>query len=141
LILKAQKSYQLCGLSINKNMPNLKKFNYCREEYNKWQREYRAKNREKLREYNREYNKNWRKEYGYKNEESYKERYPQKVHAHNLLSDAIRTGKMIRKDCEVCQKPNAQGHHEDYDKPLEVIWLCPLHHTQLHLSKKLSTDN
>ena len=23
-------------------------------------------------------------------------------------------------------------HHEDYDKPLEIIWLCPKHHYQWH---------
>ncbi len=39
---------------------------------------------------------------------------------------AVKKGLIIKpKRCEVCNlvKP-LQGHHEDYSKPLEVIWLC-----------------
>lgn len=39
---------------------------------------------------------------------------------------AVKKGFLIKpKWCEVCNlvKP-LQGHHEDYSKPLEVIWLC-----------------
>lgn len=58
--------------------------------------------------------------------------YPQKVQAGNLLQYAIRSGKIIRGACVVCGEPNAHGHHEDYSKPLDVIWMCPAHHTELH---------
>lgn len=30
----------------------------------------------------------------------------------------------------------AHGHHENYDKPLEVVWLCPLHHKARHKEMK-----
>ena len=30
----------------------------------------------------------------------------------------------------------AHGHHENYDKPLEVIWLCPQHHKDRHKEMK-----
>ncbi len=39
---------------------------------------------------------------------------------------AVKKGILVKpKWCEVCNlvKP-LQGHHEDYSKPLEVIWLC-----------------
>ena len=38
------------------------------------------------------------------------------------------------KPCEKCGicKANNQRHHEDYDKPLEINWLCPLCHTKRH---------
>lgn len=42
------------------------------------------------------------------------------------LRYAVKKGIIIKpKWCEVCElvKP-LQGHHEDYSKPLEVIWLC-----------------
>lgn len=38
--------------------------------------------------------------------------------------------------CEVCGDPNVHAHHEDYTKPLEVNWLCPLHHVERHLQLK-----
>ena len=50
---------------------------------------------------------------------------------------AVKIGKIKKpKKCEVCEriKP-VQGHHEDYSKPLEVIWLCSGCHADVH--KKL----
>ena len=44
--------------------------------------------------------------------------------------------------CEMCGKPDSltnngrsiiQAHHEDYNKPLEVLWVCISCHTRLHL--------
>ena len=47
-----------------------------------------------------------------------------------LLRHAIRDGKITRGTCH-CGKVG-EGHHEDYDKPLEVIWLCREHHREVH---------
>lgn len=44
---------------------------------------------------------------------------------------AIQSGRLIRKPCEICGG-EAQAHHEDYSKPLEVRWLCQTHHAELH---------
>lgn len=60
-----------------------------------------------------------------------KTRDPLKVRARNKVRDFIFRGKMQRMPCEVCGK-TAQAHHEDYSKPLEVKWLCPKHHAELH---------
>ena len=32
----------------------------------------------------------------------------------------------------VCGRENAVGHHPDYAKPLDVIWLCKIHHRERH---------
>ena len=106
------------------------------EEYNNYFRKYREKNREKLRAYNREYNRIWRKKNGYHNEENSKKRYPEKVYARRILNIAIAMGRIERGNCEICGEENAQGHHTDYFRPLEVQWLCPLHHTATHKIKK-----
>jgi hypothetical protein len=45
---------------------------------------------------------------------------------------AIREGALTRKTCEVCGDPKSEGHHEDYSKPLDVVWLCRWHHTLAH---------
>lgn len=60
-----------------------------------------------------------------------KERLPieeTKIAARQAVHNAIRSGKMVRARCEVCGNPNAQAHHQDYARPLDVLWLCSKHH-------------
>lgn len=49
----------------------------------------------------------------------------------------VKRGKVVKKPCEVCGNPKVRGHHEDYDKPLEVRWLCFEHHHELHQKRVL----
>jgi len=51
-----------------------------------------------------------------------------------IVNKAIKAGKIVKPICcSVCQKTGRiEGHHEDYDKPLEVIWLCRKCHGNLH---------
>ena len=112
-------------------MPSRKQF-ASNEEYNKWFREYRVKNISKLREYGKEYNCNYRAIHGYKNERNWKKNNPEKVKAHHLLRYAVRIGIVIKKPCEICGDINSMGHHADYNKPLEVMWLCSKHHKEIH---------
>jgi hypothetical protein len=108
-------------------MPNITKTLYMRE--------YRKIKRKKLRDYNREYNKAWRKKFGYHNEKNSQLRYPEKVKARKVLNRAIANGTIKRGTCCVCSEMNAQAHHDDYSKPLEVKWFCALHHKQHHMSR------
>ena len=55
-----------------------------------------------------------------------------KLSAHDKVEWALQIGKLTRGVCEICGKPNASAHHDDYNKPLEVRWLCDKHHAQLH---------
>ena len=60
-------------------------------------------------------------------------RNPEKRAAHRALEWALHRGRVTKQPCEICgmaQRPHA--HHDDYTKPLEVRWLCPRHHGQLH---------
>jgi len=45
---------------------------------------------------------------------------------------AIEKGLLNRQPCEVCEAAEAEGHHDDYAKPLEVRWLCRMHHKLWH---------
>lgn len=58
---------------------------------------------------------------------------PLKRAAHLLLASAIDRGSIQRKPCIECGETKAQAHHEDYTKPLDVIWLCPKHHSAHHV--------
>jgi len=60
------------------------------------------------------------------------ERYPERVHARNLLDKAVRQGKITRLPCEVCGNPKTEAHHENYSKPFDVQWLCKKHHNEIH---------
>lgn len=108
------------------------------EQYLEYYRQYRFEHREKLRKYNRKYNKKWRKNNGYHNEVNSKKRYPEKVAARRLLYYAIKNKLVKKKPCEVCFSMKSQAHHDDYTKPLNVIWLCPLHHKDKHRKVKIN---
>lgn len=52
--------------------------------------------------------------------------------AHNAVRDALKTGALVRKPCELCGEPKTHAHHDDYDRQLDVRWLCGSHHTLVH---------
>lgn len=51
--------------------------------------------------------------------------------AQKKLQRAVKSGKVVKQQCEVCGA-DAEGHHDDYSKPLDVRWLCRKHHKALH---------
>lgn len=65
----------------------------------------------------------------------WRKRNPEKYRAQNTVNNAIRNGKFERKGCVVCGE-KAHAHHEDYSKPLEVVWLCPKHHSDYHMKNR-----
>ncbi len=58
---------------------------------------------------------------------------PEKYAAHLLLNNAVRSGKIKKpRKCSQCKKARLiMGHHEDYTKPLEVIWVCQECHKEI----------
>ena len=59
--------------------------------------------------------------------------------AHSAVARAIKNGTLVRKPCSRCGAEKAYAHHEDYDKKLEVMWLCQPCHKQRH--KELAEMN
>lgn len=57
---------------------------------------------------------------------------PEKRAAHKRVEVALRNGTLVRLSCERCGDVRSQAHHDDYSKPLEVMWLCQLHHRERH---------
>lgn len=59
---------------------------------------------------------------------------PEKVLARSRLNSAVKNGGLSKpKQCSKCgSEMRINGHHSDYNKPLEVEWLCPLCHAETH---------
>ncbi|WBU62103.1 hypothetical protein [Paracoccus albus] len=55
-----------------------------------------------------------------------------KYTAHLAVQRGLKRGEITRQPCEVCGHPKTDAHHDDYDAPLQVRWLCRQHHTRLH---------
>lgn len=59
------------------------------------------------------------------------ETHPKRRAAQVALGNAVRSGKVQKLPCLVCGD-KAEAHHPDYDRPLDVVWLCRPHHMQAH---------
>ena len=59
---------------------------------------------------------------------------PTKRSARVAVGNALRDGKIIRPAaCEVCNaSAETHGHHDDHNKPLDVIWVCVPCHALIH---------
>lgn len=68
--------------------------------------------------------------------QDWRSRNPQKSRAHRIVRVAVKNGKLKKQPCVECGKEKAEAHHEDYSKPLKVIWLCRQCHVDLHAAEK-----
>lgn len=112
------------------------KHNLCRECAKKRSRDYYFNNREAVRETHRAYRN------------SDRGRRVNRIAQENIrikkgnvwveVRKAIMSGKLAKADiCQSCSiKPHKtsdiHGHHYDYSKPLEVVWLCTDCHMAVH---------
>ena len=62
----------------------------------------------------------------------WREKNPKKVWAQGSLRSALKRGFITKQPCEICGAPEVDGHHDDYDRPADVRWLCRLHHKAVH---------
>ncbi len=65
----------------------------------------------------------------------YKAQSPERRAAQVAVGNAIRDGRIKKLPCFECGKP-AEAHHPDYSRPLDVIWLCSVHHKEVHKMAK-----
>ena len=109
------------------------RLNYCMDCVKARVRRHREKNIDRVRDYDRRRAKKPER-IGQIVERArrFRDQHPEKYRAHYIVSNAIRDGRLERRPCDVCGRPDSHGHHEDYSNPLDVIWLCPVCHSALH---------
>ena len=107
--------------------------NKCRSCTKKDATEHRNKNIEKVRQYDRDRAKNPdRKKAMSAITKAWRQEDKRRSQCHYAVSKAIKSGELVRKNCEKCGNENSIAHHEDYEKPLMVNWLCQPCHKQRH---------
>jgi hypothetical protein len=109
---------------------------WCRRCCREYLRTYYTKHRDQFRRYakkqdskypdraaEREYHRRWMND------------HPEVSAAGNAVNNAITAGRIARpSNCEICEGiGNIHGHHPDYNKKLEVAWLCRQCHNRLHV--------
>lgn len=102
-------------------------------------RAYRKKWRENNRDRQRKMTDDWEKNHPEKTNQyssAFKKRNPSKNRAHSLVYFGVKTGKLIKTPCSVCGEERVQAHHDDYEKPYEVLWVCGAHHREIHKRKE-----
>jgi ribosomal protein S27AE len=64
----------------------------------------------------------------------YKEKHRVEYYAHAKVYVAVKQGKLKKPTvCSMCGKSGLMmGHHNDYSKPLDVIWVCWECHNNIH---------
>ena len=83
----------------------------------------------------------WRKEEnkmprGYRTIMYAPKKQEKEIVARVAVREALRHGTLKRGLCAVCGVRITDAHHEDYDQPLYVRWLCGSHHKEHHISQK-----
>lgn len=130
------------------------KQNECKECTKSRVKKYRENNIEKVREYDRnrpnvkERNERFKaaqkermKDAEYRKivngmRKKWAEKNTVKRAAHIIVSNRIRGGVLIKQPCEVCGELKVDAHHDDYEKPLDVRWLCKKHHAEHHKNER-----
>lgn len=78
-------------------------------------------------------------EYQRKNRLKYKdmpEDRKKKAYVRSFVGQHLRRGKIKKQPCEVCNSEKSEMHHDDYNNPLLVRWLCRKHHLEYHKNNK-----
>lgn len=133
---------------------------YDRKEY---QKRYREQNKERIKAYKKKYNaenkdkvSQWNHDKFQRHKEAYMKRHKEYAHTHKeaiakrrkeyfenktgyareRVKYAVLTGAIEKKPCEMCGAKKAEAHHDDYNRPLDVRWLCRNCHMEWHRKNK-----
>jgi hypothetical protein len=140
---------KVCGTTSNASEFYRGVNNFCKECHKSNVRENRKKNADRYKEYDakrfREDPKVKARHAAYrktpagiasmsKARRKWREANSDKRAAHVILGNAVRDGRIIKPEfCSECGAGGTiHGHHGDYSRPLDVVWLCQTCHKKQH---------
>ena len=95
--------------------------------------EWRTKNSKRIKEVYNLYRQKEDKEKRLQRVRKYEKKYPDRSKAKTAINNAIKSGKIEKGICAICDSNKyIQGHHDDYSKPMQVDWLCRKCHYLWH---------
>ena len=72
------------------------------------------------------------KQYRHNEYMRYKDKYPQKIIARRRIGYLLRKSYIQRDICALCgTTKNIEAHHENYNEPYVIIWLCTKCHNSI----------
>ncbi len=114
--------YQKNKIRLDKKAKEYKKDEKIKEKYRKYNKNWKIKNKERIDTGNKIYKKKYSK----------KKENKIKIKAQTIAQKIPIPKKRL---CEMCNKNLAiLRHHENYNKPLEVKYLCKICHYKIHHS-------
>lgn len=74
-----------------------------------------------------------RKELSARISAQWRKAHPDAYRAQTAVNNAVRDKRLQKDPCSICgTEKDVHGHHKDYAKPLDVIWLCAKCHHRVH---------
>lgn len=64
--------------------------------------------------------------------QEYRQRFPKKYAAHRAVRREVQAGRLVAQPCECGSTFAVEAHHDDYDHPLVIRWLCAKCHKRWH---------
>jgi ribosomal protein S27AE len=125
-----------------------------REKYNEKQREYRRTHRDKMNQAAKRYREKHpeviaaayerRKQIIKLNPaahcekiKAYNRRNPEKTYCRDKVKKAVAKGVLVKRPCCLCGSEKVVAHHDDYNYPLRVRWMCIKCHLNFHREKRI----
>lgn len=121
-----------------KNREACERQSMCRTCFSAYNRERYQRTKEETKEKVRDYKKNNPYRVFQTRLKTYQKK-PSKSSFYRLVHAAVAAGVITRPGkCQICgnDKDRIEAHHEDYSKPLEIIWCCPKCHDRLDRERR-----
>lgn len=106
-----------------------------KDKFRSYRENKKVDNRNKVNENTRKYRRTERGRIVRRNiEDKYRKIHPERHEASKLIRNLVKSKIIIKpSNCSKCNMEClTEGHHNDYSKPLEVIWVCHSCHMLIH---------